>query len=159
VLDRATFPELWAESFDVPMAAGDERAAGRTADGSPVNLAGFERQCAPVLACVEAGVEYALAEGWNCVVEGVHLVPGSFAVAGGDDVRVRVELCEPAGRDVHADMFLARDLASSGRRPVSHYLANLPRIEVVAAMLRERWHAWELPDGVEREVVVAGGGD
>lgn len=135
VLDDADHPDLWGESFNLPHAHGD-----RIRDG--VGIDAFLRQCAPILRAVEAGVAYALTEGWHVVVEGVHLVPGQFAVPGDRVVEVVAELLVVRDRVEHAARFRGREIVSRGRRPAEHYERNLARIHVVQAELLDRWEAW-----------------
>jgi 2-phosphoglycerate kinase len=135
VLSSEQHPDLWAESFNVPVLAGDST----TANG--VNIDGFLRQCTPILRCVEAAVAYGTGEGWNLIVEGVHLVPGLFELPDGDELYVIHELHIVEDEDLHREMFVQRDRDSGGRRPADHYHANLARIHDVQAFLVDRWEA------------------
>jgi 2-phosphoglycerate kinase len=134
VLDRDAHPDLWGESFNLPARQGDAIREGVAIDA-------FLRQCAPILRAIEAGVEYALTEGWDVIVEGVHLVPGAYERASGDDVTVTAELLVVDDVAAHVARFRSRDAASSGRRPAPHYEANLERVRAVQAELVERWSA------------------
>lgn len=142
--DALEQPDLWGESFDLRPRDGD-----LVRDGVAIDA--FLRQCAPILRAVEAGVEYALTEGWEVVVEGVHLVPGEFElpVDVDVDVDVAVELVVVDDVQEHARRFEARDAASGGRRPAAHYVANLPRIRTIQALLVERGRSWKAPPGVD----------
>ena len=134
VLDREAHTDLWGESFNLEGRPGDRLREG-------VNIDAFLRQCAPILRAVEAGVGYGLTEGWDVIVEGVHLVPGEFSIAQGERLDVGVELLVVEDIGEHAARFRARDAASGGRRPAEPYVLNLPRIHAVQAELVERWHA------------------
>lgn len=137
-------PDLWGESFDLAAREGDTLRDGVATDA-------FLRQCEPILRAVEAGVAYALTEGWDVVVEGVHLVPGAFATPPvADGVEVTVELIVIDDPIEHARRFRARDASSGGRRPAAHYERNLSRIRTIQALLVERWEAWDAPAGVQR---------
>lgn len=139
--DARQQPDLWGESFDLPPRDGD-----LVRDG--VSIDAFLRQCAQVLRAVEAGVEYALTEGWDVIVEGVHLVAGEFDVPVAAAVDVAVELVVVEDVHEHARRFEARDAASGGRRPAAHYIANLSRIRTIQALHVERSRAWQPPPGV-----------
>ena len=134
VVDPEAHPDLWGESFNLAARAGD-----RIRDGVAIDA--FLRQCEPILRAVEAGVDYALTEGWDVIVEGVHLVPGMLRLADGDDLAVEFELLVVDDPDAHVRRFRARDAASGGRRPAAHYEANLDRVRAVQAELVDRWHA------------------
>jgi 2-phosphoglycerate kinase len=146
VLHEHDHPDLWGESFNL-----DGRDGDRHRDG--VNVDAFERQCAPILRAVEAGVEYALSEGWDVIVEGVHLLPGAFGIPTG--VPVTVELLVVTDAAEHVARFRSRDAASGGRRPAAHYEANLARVHAVQDELVDRWLAWRaaLPTGVELTLI------
>lgn len=131
VLDRSAHPDLWGESFNLPARAGD-----RVRDGVAIDA--FLRQCAPILRAVEAGIAYALTEGWDVIAEGVHLVPGAYAQVDVDDVIVTSELLVVEDAVEHVERFRSRDAASDGRRPAAHYEANLGRVRVVQAELVDR---------------------
>lgn len=133
VAHRDEHPDLWGESFNLPARDGD-----LVRDGVAVDA--FLRQCAPILRAVEAGVEYALTEGWNVIVEGVHLVPGEFAqpTGAGDGPLVTSELLVVDDPSEHVARFRSRDESSGGRRPAAHYEANLARVRVVQAELVDR---------------------
>jgi 2-phosphoglycerate kinase len=146
VLDRKTHPDIWAESFDVPHAAGDSISP------AGVNIDGFLRQCAPIARSVEAGVEYGLDEGWNIVVEGVHLVPGTFAVPE-RNLQIVAELHTVADLGNHRELFTQRDIGSNGKRPAEHYHRNLDRIHDVQQLLIDRWGSWEAGERVTLERV------
>ena len=131
VVDRDAHPDLWGESFNLHTRDGDDVRDG-------VAIGAFLRQCDPILRAVESGVEYALTEGWDVIVEGVHLVPGQYARAVGDDLVVTHELLVVDDRDEHVARFRSRDTASNGRRPAPHYEANLERVRAVQAELVAR---------------------
>ena len=139
-IDRSTCPDLFGESFNLPHRDGDRIEHG-------VSIDAFARQCAPILRAVEAGVEYCLSEGWNVVVEGVHLVPGWFALAGPGSVERTVELLVVDDRDEHVARLRARDAASDGRRSADHYERNLDRIQVVQQLLVEQFEALRADPG------------
>lgn len=144
--DATEQPDLWGESFDLAPRDGEPLRDG-------VAIEAFLRQCAPILRAVEAGVEYALTEGWDVIVEGVHLFPGTFALPGlRANVEVTFELLVVDDPVEHVRRFRARDVASGGRRPAAHYEANLPRIRTIQALLVERWGAWDAAAGVQRLV-------
>jgi 2-phosphoglycerate kinase len=134
VVEPDAHPDLWGESFNLPARDGDLVREGVAIDA-------FLRQCAPIFRAVEAGVEYALTEGWDVIVEGVHLVPGALELASGDDLEVTFELLVVEDANEHVARFRARDAASDGRRPALHYEANLELVRAVQAELVERWHA------------------
>lgn len=134
VLDPAGHPDLWGESFNLPVREGDELR-------DDVNVSAFLRQCAPILRAVEAGVAYALTEGWNVIAEGVHLVPGEYAPADGAGLVVTSELLVIEDEAEHVGRFRARDEVSGGSRPAAHYEANLARVRAVQAELVERLRA------------------
>ena len=92
VISDQQLPELWGESFNLPPQPGDALRDG-------VNIDAFLRQCEPILRAVEAAVTYALTEGWDVIVEGVHLVPGLLEVA------------ERAGLDVEFELLVVNDPA------------------------------------------------
>lgn len=137
-------PELFGESFNLTPSGADDLVVDGVAIGA------FLRQCAPILRAVEAGVEYALTEGWDVIVEGVHLVPGAYAPTTTDDVLVAAELLVVDDPDEHVSRFVARDATSAGRRPAAHYEANLARVRAVQAELIDRWHASEPGSGLDR---------
>lgn len=135
VLDRTDHPDLWGESFNLPEHRGDHLVGG-------VNVDAFHRQCAPILRAVEAGVAYALTEGWDVVVEGVHLVPGRLELAAAGALDVDVELLVLDDPVEHVRRFRARDVASGGQRPSAHYEANLERIRAIQHhLVQQRDHA------------------
>ncbi|MBC7644983.1 MAG: hypothetical protein H7123_07640 [Thermoleophilia bacterium] len=147
VLDRSGYPELWAESFDVPYAndcpGGGSPGADAGSDEPGLNVAGFARQCAPVLHAVEAGVAYALTEGCDCIVEGVHLVPGWFALPpAGDDLNITAELRVVRDEMAHRDLFADREKRTYGRRPAARYHEMIDNIRAVQTLLESRWHVW-----------------
>jgi 2-phosphoglycerate kinase len=131
VLARETHPDLYGESFDLAMHDGDLARDG-------VSIDAFLRQCEPILRAVEAGVEHALREGWNVIVEGVHLMPGAYAAPDDERVRVTQELLVVHDDAAHVDRFQARDRSSGGRRAAAHYVANLDRIRAIQAELVDR---------------------
>lgn len=133
VVERDAYPDLWGESFNLPAREGDAIRAG-------TSISAFLRQCVPILRAVEAGVDYALTEGWDIIVEGVHLVPGAYAPASRAGVLVTSELLVVDDADEHIARFRSRDAASGGRRPAGHYEANLDRVRAVQAELLERWN-------------------
>ena len=136
VVERDAHPDLWGESFNLPAREGDAVRDGVAIDA-------FLRQCAPILRAVEAGVDYALTEGWDVIVEGVHLVPNLVELATGDDLDVTFELIVVPDADEHVARFRSRDITSNGRRPAPHYEANLERIRAVQDELVARWQALE----------------
>ena len=131
VIEPETCPDLWGESFNLP-ARDDDRLRDR------VSIDAFLRQCEPILRAVEAGVAYALTEGWDVIVEGVHLVPGAFAVADAESASVSFELLVVEDPAEHVRRFRSRDAASGGRRPAAHYEANLDRVRAIQAELVAR---------------------
>ncbi len=139
VLSRTDHPDLWGESFNLPSHDGDELRAAN--DGSLVNISGFLRQCEPILHAVNAAVAYSISEGWDTIVEGVHLIPGMLELPA--DSQSTVLLMQVLDTHTHADRFTAREQASSGGRPAAHYITNLPRISVIQDLLHERWIAWQ----------------
>ncbi len=145
VLDRNEFGDLWGESFNLPVCEGDDLRTA-IADDPPVNLSAFIRQCTPILRCVEAGVAYALSEGWNVIVEGIHLVPGLWSLPTRPTpdvpVAVTVEMLTVSDTSEHQARFRSRDVASGGQRPAAHYIANIPRIQVIQNELVSRWADW-----------------
>jgi 2-phosphoglycerate kinase len=147
VLERTDHPDLWGESFDLPGRDGDRHRDG-------VDVEAFERQCAPILRAIEAGVAYALTEGWDVIVEGVHLLPGALALPSG--VAVRVELLVVDDAAEHVSRFRHRDAASGGRRAAAHYEANLPRVRAIQDELVDRWVAWRRALAPDHEVVLVG---
>ncbi len=138
-IDRDACPDLFGESFNLPVRDGDEVVDG-------VSIDAFARQCEPILRAVEAGVEYCLGEGWNVVVEGVHLVPGWFELASADAADRSFELLVVDDRDVHVARLRSRDAASDGRRSAAHYERNLDRVAVVQRLLVERFEAFDATD-------------
>ncbi len=145
ILSNQECPELFAESFNVPWIEGehDVALAVECGDEAPVNLDGFLRQCEPVCRYVEAAVEYCIMEGWNCVVEGVHLVPETFQIPIiTADVECHARLYEARSQQDHKHLFDARDVATSGRRSSEHYCNNIQRIAVVQKFLESRWISW-----------------
>ncbi len=131
VLDPHDAPDLFGESFNLPARDGDRIVHG-------VSIDAFLRQCTPILRAVEAGVEYALTEGWDVIAEGVHLVPGAYRTPSSSDAEVTHELVAVDDPDEHLARLATRDAASDGRRPLQHYAANLDRIRVVQSFVRER---------------------
>lgn len=141
VVERDAYPELWGESFNLPARDGDRIRTIASADDGVV-IDAFLRQCAPILRAVEAGVAYALTEGWDVIVEGVHLVPGAYEqTASDDDVVVTSELLVVDDAAEHVARFRSRDAASGGRRSSAHYEANLERVRAIQTELVERWNA------------------
>jgi 2-phosphoglycerate kinase len=132
VLAADTHPDLWGESFNLPASPGDHLRDG-------VSVEAFLRQCGPILRAVEAAVAYALTEGWDIVVEGVHLVPGLFEAPHAADVETTFELLFVEDEATHRAQLEARDVASQGRRSAAHYITNLTRIRVIQDELRERY--------------------
>jgi len=147
VLDQAEYPELWAESFDVPRAHdgdnGGSPGADAASDGPGLNIEGFARQCAPVLRAVEAAVDYVLTEGSDCIVEGVHLVPGWFALPPRrDDLAITAELRLVRDEPAHRGLFADREAGTQGRRPAARYLEMLANIRAVQTLLETQWNTW-----------------
>lgn len=130
-LTREEHPDLWGESFDLPARAGD-----RVVDDVAVDA--FLRQCEPIMRAVEAGAAQALDEGWDVIVEGVHVVPGLLRPPPPERATSTFELLVVDDHDLHRERFAARDVASAGRRAAAHYVANLARIRVIQEELRER---------------------
>lgn len=149
VLTRTDYPELWAESFNVPF------ADGVVVDPNQVNIDGFLRQCAPILRAVEAGVQYMLTEGWDVIVEGVHLVPGQYAPASSDQHEVVVTMCEAQDAETHRQLFAHRDTSTRGARPAQHYQLNLARIQQIQQLLSERFDAAPMGPTYERKTVLS----
>lgn len=142
-------PDLFGESFNLPHAPGDEVV-------DDVSLTAFERQCSPVVRAVDAGVAYALTEGWNVIVEGVHLVPGMLDMPATDAVDVTYELLVVVDSAEHLRRLRSRDAASDGRRPFAHYERNLDRIHAVQRHLAARFDAWQ-DDAADLGVTILGG--
>ncbi len=139
VMHRDTVPELWGESFNLEThTPGDELRP--TNDGGSVNISAFLRQCAPILAAVDAAVAYAITEGWDVIVEGVHLIPGRYAIPEAATTRMIWQQAPDATE--HARWFAAREHASGGGRPAAHYISNLPRIRVIDQLIGEAWNTF-----------------
>lgn len=138
VVTQEQHPDLWGESFNLPHHTDDELRTAR--DGSLVNISGFLRQCEPILKAVHAAVDYGISEGWDIVVEGVHLVPGLLEVP--SHTPTTLLLMQVLDNEDHARRFIAREQSSGGGRPAQHYITNLPRINVIQQLLHERWTEW-----------------
>lgn len=131
-------PELIGESFSVPIIDGDQII--EATDGSEVNVGGFLRQCQTIMAAINAAIAYGVTEGWDIIVEGIHLMPGMVDLI--ESVDMQFELMNVRDTNDHAERFHRRSRASRGGRPAAHYIANLPRIEVIQDVITTRWDTW-----------------
>jgi 2-phosphoglycerate kinase len=107
-----------------------------TFEGVPL-LPAFLEQSEHVLMGVGAAIDRARDERWSIVVEGVHLVPGLFAVDF-EDARVVQCVLSIEEEMLHAAHFWIRDATSGGLRPVERYLDHLDAIRRVQDLLVER---------------------
>ena len=115
-------PTVHESSFEAGAALPDaEREAG-----DPL-IVGFIDQTRHVLVGVQASIDRALQEGWSCVLEGIHLVPGLLPPQPARALVVHAILAIEQ-EEVHAQHFFARDADSSGGRPLDRYLERLPDI-------------------------------
>ena len=112
-------PTVHKSSFDAGAALPDaEREAG-----DPL-IVGFIDQTRHVLVGVQASIDRALEEGWSCVLEGIHLVPGLVPPQPARALVVHVILVIDH-EEAHAQHFFARDTDSAGGRPLDRYLDRL----------------------------------
>jgi len=133
-------PSIHYSSFEAQLAltkAEEEEA------GDP-SLLGFLDQTRNVLVGVEAAIERALDEGWSMVLEGIHLVPGMFAVR---RERALVVQCVLAINDEHHHRghFAMRDVASAGDRPGDRYIEGFPEIRMIQDYIVERARRNDVP--------------
>jgi 2-phosphoglycerate kinase len=107
-------------------------------------LLGFLDQARNVLVGVEAAIDRALDEGWSMVLEGIHLVPGMFAVR---HERALVVQCVVAITEEqhHLAHFALRDVSSAGERPEDKYLSGFPEIRLIQDYIVERARRHDVP--------------
>jgi 2-phosphoglycerate kinase len=137
---RDFMPSIHYSSFEARLALSkaEEEETGDAA------LLGFLDQARNVLVGVEAAIDRALEEGWSMVLEGIHLVPGMFAVA---RERALVVQCVVAISDEphHRGHFVMRDVSSAGDRPVDKYIAGFPEIRLIQDYIVERARRHDVP--------------
>ncbi|MCD6559425.1 MAG: 2-phosphoglycerate kinase [Palaeococcus sp.] len=111
---------------------------------------GFERQVSHVAVGVNAIIERARKEGFNTIIEGIHLVPGYIAL---DDMSfmyvIRVE-----GKEALKSRFYARGMQSL--RPTEYYLRHLDEIIRIQEFIVEKAKEHKIPiiDNIEVDVTV-----
>jgi 2-phosphoglycerate kinase len=143
-------PTVHESSFDAGAALPEaEREAG-----DPL-IVGFIDQTRHVLVGVQASIDRALEEGWSCVLEGIHLVPGLLPPQPARALLVHVILAIEH-EEVHAQHFFARDNDSAGGRPLDRYLDRLGDIRHVQDFVVEEAHKSGVPvvqnEDVERAI-------
>ncbi len=127
-------PTVHESSFDAGAALPEaEREAG-----DPLIL-GFIDQTRHVLVGVQASIDRALEEGWSCVLEGIHLVPGLLPPQPERALLVHAVLAIEH-EEVHAQHFFARDNDSAGGRPLDRYLDRLADIRHLQDFVVEEAH-------------------
>jgi 2-phosphoglycerate kinase len=133
-------PSIHYSSFEARLAL-TRAEEEETGDAS---VLGFLDQSRNVLVGVEAAIERALAEGWSMVLEGIHLVPGMFAVRHEQAVVVQCVLAIP-DETHHRGHFAIRDHTSSGERPVDKYIEGFPEIRLIQDYIVERARRHDVP--------------
>lgn len=137
VVPEVVMPTLHVSSFELDR--------GPRADGDDPLLAGFREQAATVGIGIRALVERAAKEGTSMVVEGVHVVPGSFDA---DAEHLRV-LAVPFVLGVedearHRSHLSARGTATSSR-PASRYVNRIDGIRRLQRFVQEQAVAHGVP--------------
>jgi 2-phosphoglycerate kinase len=130
---RQFMPSIHYSSFEAGLAV----EASPAAEGGDPALLGFLEQTRNVSVGVRALIARALEEGYSIVVEGVHLLPGSFRQADGGAVVCQC-LLAIADEEEHARHFWTREGSSNGLRPMAKYLRSLPDIRRIQEHLVER---------------------
>jgi 2-phosphoglycerate kinase len=143
-------PTVHESSFDAGSALPDaEREAG-----DPL-IVGFIDQTRHVLVGVQASIDRALQEGWSCVLEGIHLVPGRVPPQLQGTLVVHVILAIER-EEVHAQHFWTRDADSGGMRALDRYLERLGDIRHLQDFLVDEARKAGVPvvqnDGAERAI-------
>jgi 2-phosphoglycerate kinase len=133
-------PSIHYSSFEARLAL---TRAEEEETGDPAVL-GFLDQSRNVVVGVEAAIERALAEGWSMVLEGIHLVPGMFAVRHESAVVVQCVLAIPDEKD-HRGHFAIRDHTSSGERPADKYIEGFPEIRLIQDYIVQRARRNDVP--------------
>jgi 2-phosphoglycerate kinase len=137
---REFMPSIHYSSFEARLALtkAEEEETGDAA------LLGFLDQSRNVLVGVEAAIGRALSENWSLVLEGIHLVPGMFAV---EHERALVVQCVVAIPDeqLHRRHFVIRDVASGGERPGDRYIDGFPEIRSIQDYIVERARRHDVP--------------
>jgi 2-phosphoglycerate kinase len=124
-------PAIHHSSFTAGRAMADEDDD----DGEAV-IDGFLEQTREVLVGVRAAIDRALEEGWSCVLEGVHLVPGMLPKIEGALVVECVLAIDDA--EAHASHFWIRDSDSEGVRPYEKYLDAFEDIRLIQTYILGR---------------------
>jgi 2-phosphoglycerate kinase len=124
-------PTVHQSSFD----AGEALPVAEREAGDPL-IVGFIDQTRHVLVGVQASIDRALEEGWSCVLEGIHLVPGMLPPQPERALVVQVILAIEH-EEVHAQHFFARETESDGWRPLDRYLDRLADIRHLQDFLVE----------------------
>ncbi|MEX0984467.1 MAG: AAA family ATPase [Actinomycetota bacterium] len=137
VVPEGSMPTLHVSSFELDR--------GPRADAQDPLLAGFREQAATVGIGIRALVERAATEGTSMVVEGVHVVPGSFDA---DAEHLRV-LAVPFVLGVedearHRSHLSARGTATSSR-PASRYVDRIDGIRRLQGFVQEQALAHGVP--------------
>jgi 2-phosphoglycerate kinase len=130
---RQFMPSIHYSSFEAGLAV----EASPAAEGGDPALLGFLEQTRNVSVGVRALIARALEEGYSIVVEGVHLLPGSFRQADSGAVVCQC-LLAIADEEEHARHFWTREGSSNGLRPMAKYLRSLPDIRRIQEHLVER---------------------
>jgi 2-phosphoglycerate kinase len=136
---REFMPSVHESSFE----AGESLPAVEREAGDPL-LLGFIDQSRHVMIGVNASIERALQEGWSMVLEGIHLVPGMFAVRHESAVVVQCVLAIPDEND-HRGHFAIRDHTSSGERPADKYIEGFPEIRLIQDYIVQRARRNDVP--------------
>jgi 2-phosphoglycerate kinase len=135
---RDFMPAIHHSSFEAGRAMADEDRA----DADAV-LDGFLQQTREVLVGVRAAIDRALEEGWSCVIEGVHLVPGMLPKI--DGALVVECVLSIADAEAHASHFWIRDSDSDGVRPYEKYLESFDDIRLIQTYILGRARKNDVP--------------
>ncbi|WP_048149586.1 2-phosphoglycerate kinase [Palaeococcus ferrophilus] len=116
---------------------------------SPV-IYGFERQTSHVSVGIRALLERAHREGFNTIIEGIHVVPGYFQMGSMDFMYV---ITVP-GKEALSARFYARERYS--KRPAEYYIQHIEAIMEIQDFVVERAREYSVPviENLEVETTV-----
>jgi 2-phosphoglycerate kinase len=130
MLSAELMPALHVSSFQ------SDRAVREPTRRSDALVAGFREQTQAVSVGIEAMIKRSVTEGTSIVIEGVHVVPGFFDVAGYADSLVAVPLVlEVDDEDRHLNHFAVRE---RGPRPAERYERNFENIRKLQRYIKSQ---------------------
>ncbi len=130
LLSKELMPVLYRSSFDawkaarIPVCSGDD----------PV-IEAFKEQAIAVNVSLSAVIQRAITEGFNTIIEGVHLVPGLINLDQFRDALIIQLVIGMGEENRHRSHFFIREVNTGGTRPFKRYRANFESIRKVGAYL------------------------